>query len=62
MAKKKTQSSPVPEAGKKNTSLRLDDETLKALKIQAIEEGISVQKIVERLIGDYLKSGRKKDT
>lgn len=43
---------------KKNTSLRLDKKTLKALKIRAIEEDISVQKLVERLIEDYLKSSR----
>lgn len=41
---------------KKNTSLRLDNKTLKALKIRAIEEDISVQKLVERLIKDYLKT------
>lgn len=40
---------------KKNTSLRLDKKTLKALKIRAIEEDISVQKLIERLIEDYLK-------
>ncbi len=40
---------------KKNTSLRLDKSTLKALKIRAIEEEVSVQKLIERLIKDYLK-------
>lgn len=40
---------------KKNTSLRLDKKTLKALKIRAIEEDISVQKLIERLIMDYLE-------
>lgn len=40
--------------GKKNTSLRLDGKTLKALKIRAIEEGTSVQKIVETLVNEYL--------
>ena len=39
---------------KKNTSLRLDNKTLKALKIRAIESDSSVQKIVEELIHDYL--------
>ncbi|MAC45989.1 ribbon-helix-helix protein, CopG family [Oceanospirillum beijerinckii] len=39
---------------KKNTSLRLNSKTLKALKIKAIEEETSVQKIVEQLIEDYL--------
>ena len=40
--------------GKKNTSLRLDEKTLKALKIHAIEHNTSVQKIVEKLIKEYL--------
>ncbi|MBO9445321.1 hypothetical protein [Ruegeria sp. R14_0] len=48
-----------PDKGKKNTSLRLDGKTLKALKIRAIEEGTSVQKIVETLVNDYLDSSRK---
>jgi len=39
---------------KKNTSLRLDAKVLKALKIRAIEDGTSVQQIVERLVTDYL--------
>ena len=48
--------------GKKNTSLRLSGKTLKALKIRAIEEETSVQKIIEMLIDDYLgrSGGRKK--
>jgi hypothetical protein len=41
---------------KKNTSLRLNGKTLKALKVRAIEEETSVQKIIERLIEDYLKT------
>lgn len=45
---------------KKNTSLRLSGETLKALKMRAIEEDTSVQKIVETLIEGYLKTSRKK--
>lgn len=40
---------------KKNTSLRLDKKTLKALKIRAIEEDTSVQKLIERLIVEYLE-------
>ncbi|WP_170475468.1 hypothetical protein [Ruegeria arenilitoris] len=44
---------------KKNTSLRLDGKTLKALKIRAIEEGSSVQKIVETLVQDYLNKAKK---
>ena len=39
---------------KKNTSLRLDSHTLKALKIRAIEEDTSVQKLIENLIQAYL--------
>jgi predicted DNA binding CopG/RHH family protein len=47
--------------GKKNTSLRLEKKTLKALKIRAIEEETSVQKIIEQLIEAYLLRSRKKD-
>lgn len=47
------------EKTKKNTSLRLKNETLKALKIKAIEQDSSVQKIVEQLVEDYL-AGRVK--
>lgn len=39
---------------KKSTSLRLDRKTLKALKLRAIEDGTSVQKIIETLVEDYL--------
>jgi len=39
---------------KKNTSLRLDSNTLKALKIRAIEEDTSVQNLIESLIQAYL--------
>jgi len=54
MGKDKT--SAKKEADKKNTSLRLDRKTLKALKIRAIEEDTSVQKIIERLVVAYLES------
>lgn len=40
---------------KKNTSLRLEEKVLKALKKRALEEGTSIQKIIEKLIKDYLK-------
>lgn len=43
---------------RRNTSLRLDRDTLKALKIHAIKKDSSVQKIVEKLIEDYLKGER----
>ncbi len=39
---------------RRNTSLRLRSETLKALKIRAIEEDKSVQGLVEELIESYL--------
>ncbi|MGJ8652709.1 MAG: ribbon-helix-helix protein, CopG family [Opitutaceae bacterium] len=43
---------------RKNTSLRLKKDTLKALKIHAIKTDSSVQQIVEKLIEDYLKRKR----
>ena len=46
--------------GKKNTSLRLSKKTLKALKMRAIEEDTSVQRIIEQLIEAYLEASRKK--
>ncbi|OUR60503.1 hypothetical protein A9Q74_12840 [Colwellia sp. 39_35_sub15_T18] len=45
---------------KKNTSLRLDNKTLKALKIHAIEIDSSVQKIIEQLIHNYLDEVKNK--
>lgn len=56
---KTKQTSEMPDKSKKNTSLRLDDKTLKALKIRAIEEGTSVQKIVETLVNEYLNTPKK---
>lgn len=50
---------PKDDDGKKNTSLRLSGKTLKALKIHAIEEETSVQKIIEKLVEDYLDRPRK---
>ena len=44
---------------KKNTSLRLESNMLKALKIRAIEEDTSVQVILERLVEEYLKNTKK---
>lgn len=46
--------------GKKNTSLRLESKTLKALKIRAIEEDTSIQKIIETLIKHYLEKDKTK--
>lgn len=50
------------DGGKKNTSLRLSGKTLKALKIRAIEEETSVQKIIEMLVEGYLDQPRKPKT
>lgn len=61
MAKKVKKSAEAEIDGKKNTSLRLDKKTLKALKFRAIEEETSVQKIIEQLIESYLDASRKKD-
>ena len=40
---------------RKNTSFLLEGKVLNALKMNALEEGTSVQKIMEKLIKDYLK-------
>ena len=45
---------------KKNTSLRLDYKTLKALKIIAIENDTSVQRIIEELVQKYLEEAKAK--
>lgn len=45
---------------KRNTSLRLDSKTLKELKLAALEEDSSVQKILEKLVKNYLKKRQKK--
>ena len=45
---------------KKNTSLRLESNMLKALKIRAIEEDSSVQVILERLVEEYLNTSKKR--
>lgn len=44
---------------RKNTSLRLKSDVLKALKIKAIEEDTSVQVILEQLVEEYLKNNKK---
>ena len=60
MPKSKT-ASPKSEDGKKvNTLLRLHRKTLKALKIRAIEDDTSVQKIIEELVDSYLKKAAGK--
>lgn len=51
---------PKPDKNNKtNTSLRLEKKMLKALKIRAVEEETSVQKIIETLIDAYLKKAPK---
>ncbi len=50
MSKKKS------DKNKKNTSLRLDEAKLKALKMRALETDSSVQAIVEQLVDDYLEN------
>ena len=47
------------QSNKKNTSLRLNSDVLKALKIRAIEEDTSVQVILEKLVEEYLKNTKK---
>ncbi|MEQ8899820.1 MAG: hypothetical protein RID11_07510 [Roseovarius sp.] len=44
---------------KKNTSLRLNSKTLKALKLRAIEDETSVQKIIETLVENYVNQPGK---
>lgn len=44
---------------KKNTSLRLESNILKELKIIAIEEDTSVQAIIESLVKDFILQKRK---
>lgn len=45
---------PDKNKNKKNTSLRLDATTLKALKMRALEEDTTVQAILENLVEAYL--------
>ena len=46
---------------KKNTSLRLDNKTLKTIKIIAIENDTSVQRIIEELVQKYLAEAKAKN-
>ena len=55
MSKDKKSSVKDDKSKKKNTSLRLDSKTLKALKLRAIEDDTGVQRIIETLVEDYLK-------
>ena len=45
---------------KKSTSLRLDPQVLKELKLLAIEQETSIQAIVESLVTNYIKRHKKK--
>lgn len=56
---KKNKKDKDAEPEKKNTSLRLEKKTLKALKMRAIEDDTSVQKIIEKLIDGYLRKRKK---
>ena len=47
---------------KKNTSLRLEANVLKELKILAIQQDTSVQAIVESLITNFIEKHDKKGT
>ena len=61
MSKPNDNTSGSGKAGKKNTSLRLDNKTLKALKIIAIENDTSVQKIIEELVKKYIDEAKTKN-
>lgn len=41
---------------KKKFTTTLDDEIIKQAKIKAIEEGISVAELIEKLLKEYLKN------
>jgi hypothetical protein len=45
---------------KKSTSLRLDPQVLKELKLLAIEQETSIQAIVESLVTKYIKQHKEK--
>lgn len=45
---------------KKSTSLRLDPQVLKELKLLAIEQESSIQAIVESLVTEYIKKHQAK--
>ncbi|MFV9615519.1 MAG: hypothetical protein ACNYZG_06155 [Gammaproteobacteria bacterium] len=61
MPKSKDILSKQGKVGKKNTSLRLDSKTLKAMKIIAIENDTSVQRIIEGLVQKYLTEAKAKN-
>lgn len=45
---------------KKPTAIRLDEELLKQLKIITIQEGTSIQQIVEKYLIEYAEKHSKK--
>lgn len=44
---------------KKKFTTTLDDELIKQAKIKAIEEGISVAELIEKLLKQYLESTKQ---
>lgn len=50
----------IDDTEKKNTSLRLQRKTLRALKMHALENDTSVQRIIEDLVESYLKRQGKR--
>ncbi|WP_017443856.1 hypothetical protein [Gayadomonas joobiniege] len=57
----KTKKDKEKKQNKKNTSLRLDGDTLQALKDKAASENTSVQKVLEQLVTAYLHNKIKMD-
>lgn len=45
---------------KKKFTTTINDELLKKAKIKAIEEGISVANLIEKLLNEYLTSNNKR--
>lgn len=43
---------------KKKFTTTIDDELIKKAKIKAIEEGISVAELLEKLLNEYLESAK----
>lgn len=43
---------------KKKFTTTIDDGLIKKAKIKAIEEGISVAELIERLLNDYLETAK----
>ncbi len=59
--KKESKKTNKEDKGKKNTSFRLDQKTLKALKLRAIQQDSSIQSILEQLVKGYLNGIYKID-